>query len=102
MKMYKTKVMNGSNSLIVQHHNTTIIYHDYETNVIHLNNGGWYSKTTKERINSYIKDFGYKLYQKNYQWFIEYPHGEKVEYFNHMTLEPISEKLKAVLEDMRA
>ena len=74
MKMYKTKVMNGSNSLIVQHHNTTIIYHDLLTNVIHLNNGGWYSKTTKERI----------------------------EYFNHMTLEPISEKLKAVLEDMRA
>ena len=63
--------------------------------MIHLNNGGWYSKTTKERIHSYIKDFGYKLYQKNYQWFIEYPHGEKVEYFNHMTLEPISEKLKS-------
>ena len=102
MKMYKTNIVNENNQLLVIHHNTVIIKHNLKDNIIHLNNGGWYSKTTKDRIHSYIKDFGYKLYQKNYQWFIEYPHGEKVEYFNHMTLEPISEKLKAVLEDMRA
>ena len=42
-------------------------------NEVILNNGGWYTSTTKRRMNE-ISDalgFDFKVYQKNYNWFVE-------------------------------
>jgi hypothetical protein len=41
---------------------------------IELSSGGWKTLTTKERLNRYLPN-GFKLYQKNWEWYIE--HGDK-------------------------
>jgi hypothetical protein len=39
---------------------------------IHLNTGGWFTTTTKRRMNQFAYQFcdnAFSVYQKNYQWF---------------------------------
>ena len=38
-----------------------------------LNNGGWYTSTTKRRMNQIAEALGFdfKVYQKNYNWYAE-------------------------------
>ena len=69
---YKTTTFVQDKKINVIHHSTKIIEHDVENNTITLNNGGWYSKTTKDRMHSYlIENADYKLYQKKGNWFID-------------------------------
>lgn len=64
-------------------HNTDILI--FENNTIKLNNGGWYSKTTKDRMNEYLT--GYYIKQKDYQWYVVNTiTGDTVDYQNNMTL----------------
>ena len=53
-------------------HSTLIVVFDSEK--ITLDNGGWYTPTTKKRMNQASSDFslGFKVYQKNYEWYCEY------------------------------
>ena len=53
-------------------HNTVVVA--FDTRKITLNNGGWYTPTTKKRMNQASDDFllGFKVYQKNYEWYCEY------------------------------
>lgn len=42
-------------------------------NVIKLNTGGWFSKTTKTRMNQFANNFangGFYVYQKKFNWFV--------------------------------
>ena len=79
----------------VVHHATKIIEHDVENNTIKLNNGGWYSKTTKDRMHSYlIENANYRLYQRKGNWFIDqvdksndYKTIKTIPYENNMILE---------------
>ena len=69
---YKTTTFVEDKKINVVHHATKIIEHDVENNTIKLNNGGWYSKTTKDRMHSYlIENAHHKLYQKKGKWFVE-------------------------------
>lgn len=41
--------------------------------VVTLNTGGWFSRTTKVRMNQFSHNFTdgrFGVYQKNYQWFV--------------------------------
>jgi hypothetical protein len=43
-------------------------------NVITLQTGGWFSRTTKVRMNQFSHHFvngSFGVYQKNYQWFVD-------------------------------
>ena len=69
---YKTTTFVEDKKINVIHHATKIIEHDVENNTITLNNGGWYSKTTKDRMHSYlIENASFRLYQKKGNWFID-------------------------------
>ena len=69
---YKTTTFIEDKKINVVHHATKIIEHDVENNTIKLNNGGWYSKTTKDRMLSYlIENASYRLYQKKGDWFLD-------------------------------
>ena len=60
------------NTIALRHHNTDIIKLDrrmYAT----LDNGGWYSVTTKKKLNSVLKQFGVSIVQKNFVWYIDCP-----------------------------
>lgn len=49
----------------VRYHNTYIVRF-FRDGGITLHNGGWYTSTTKERMNEFITG---RVYQKNHDWF---------------------------------
>jgi len=57
---------------------------------IRIFDGGWSSNTTKERLNALLQLMKYESYemvadcvfQKNFQWFLQYNNGEKTAFQN--------------------
>lgn len=50
-------------------HNNLIAYKKYSSLII--TNAGWFSNTTKERLNGLLDSIGFnKIYQKNFEWFL--------------------------------
>jgi hypothetical protein len=69
---YKTTTFVEGDTINVVHHSTKIIEHDVLKKTIRLNNGGWFSKTTKDRMHSYlITNADYMLYQKKGAWILD-------------------------------
>jgi hypothetical protein len=69
---YKTTTFVEGDTINVVHHSTKIIEHDVLNKTIRLNNGGWFSKTTKDRMHSYlITNTDYRLYQKKGAWILD-------------------------------
>lgn len=75
MKSHNTVVFRDEGKRKVVYHKTVVISHDLEKNEIKINSGGWQTKTTKDRINAYFKEYlnnhWLRVYSKNYQWKIE-------------------------------
>lgn len=69
---HATSVENNDNYTQVKYHGTNVVYFDKDS--IILNTGGWFTQTTKNRMNqaSNVFNLKYKVFQKNYQWFINY------------------------------
>lgn len=65
----------------VQYYDTVIVEKAGDKTI--LNSGGFYTKTTKERINSEI--YPSYISQKNYEWFIN-KKGEKIPFFDGITI----------------
>lgn len=59
-------VVRDDGGLGVRLHNTEVVIH-YKDKII-LNSGGWYSVTTKARMNEYTP---FNICQKNYEWFVD-------------------------------
>lgn len=71
--------------------------------VYRLDSGGWHSKTTKERLDRYISDFGAGLYQKNWNWYIldnENRDSEPIEYRDNIKLYRWNGKLKEYTKEL--
>jgi len=64
----------NTNCSTVVLHRTAIAVYDHNTNALKLNTGGWYSVTTKSRLNAILQGlmFGASVYQKNFDWFLNY------------------------------
>ena len=46
---------------------------------VHLNTGGWFTRTTKVRMNQFANQFcggRFSVYQKNYDWFVRLADGQ--------------------------
>ena len=55
---------------------------------IELFDGGWQTKTTKSRLNAILSAFGMDgecVFQKNFQWFVNY-NGSTIPFFSGMRL----------------
>jgi hypothetical protein len=67
-------------------HSTTVVQFDHLH--IKLNSGGWRTVTTKTRMNQASNQFGlgYRVYQKNYDWFVDYQ-GHQYPFFDGMTID---------------
>jgi len=59
-------VIRDDGGLAVRLHNTEVVIH-YKDKII-LNTNGWYTNTTKARINEFSP---FSVYQRNYEWFID-------------------------------
>ena len=64
----------NTNCSTVVLHRTAIAVYDHNTQALKLNTGGWYSVTTKSRLNAILQGLiaGASVYQKNFDWFLNY------------------------------
>ena len=64
----------NTNCSTVVLHRTAIAVYDHNTQALKLNTGGWYSVTTKSRLNAILSEIfvGACVYQKNWDWFFNY------------------------------
>ena len=72
------------NTIALRHHHTDIIKLDrrmYAT----LDNGGWYSVTTKKKLNSVLNEFNVSIVQKSFIWYI-YDKSNGKQFQNGMVL----------------
>ena len=69
------------NMLIHFYHQTPVVAK--KDGKIWLNNGGYFTSTTKERINRYSP---YRVYQRDYEWYVSYE-GKELEFKNGMVLD---------------
>lgn len=70
---------------IGRYHSTDVIkFNDQE---IILDSGGWQTVTTKTRLNQASNQFdlGFSVYQKNFEWFVDY-RGQTFPFEDGMTL----------------
>ena len=79
---HKTTISTDDNITSIKYHNTDVV--KFGPNWIVLNSGGYRSATTKRKMNqtSQVYDLGYKVYQKDYDWFVNYK-GNIIEYNNN-------------------
>jgi hypothetical protein len=65
---------------------STAIVVDYADGRLRLANGGWETKSTKERINRHLPK-GYKLTSEDSEWGIDTPDG-RIEFKSGMVIDP--------------
>ena len=70
-----TTVGTSNGTTKIMYHSTVVV--EFDIDVITLNNGGYFSKTTKRRMNhtSGQSNLGYKVYQKGGVWYVDYDGG---------------------------
>lgn len=73
---YKIETPTG---FIIRYHNTNIIVK--ENNSLKIYNGGYETRTTKERINEFLP-MGYYVFQKSYNWFLKLPDDKIIPFEN--------------------
>ncbi len=80
-----SRVENDKAYTVVTYHSTDVV--KFNEKKIILNNGGWRTNTTKNRINQTSNQFnlGYNVFQKDFEWFIEY-NGKVIPFENNITL----------------
>lgn len=86
---HKTSVFTHENTTFVKYHWTNVVAFNRDT--ITLNTGGFETNTTKTRMNQTSNQFdlGFRVYQKNFDWFVEYD-GKTFEFLsNELTLERV-------------
>jgi len=85
-KGVSTSVYSDNGVTHCQYHNTRVVSFDSEA--ITLRTGGWSTVTTKTRMNQASNQFGlgYQVFQKNFDWFVDY-HGSVIPFDgNELTL----------------
>ena len=72
-----TTVITEDNISTVMLHGNHIATYYHDTKELALFDGGWQSNTTKSRLNALCQEFatGYKVFQKNWDWFVADFHG---------------------------
>ena len=55
-------------------HRTAIAVYDHNNQALKLNTGGWYSVTTKSRLNAILSELitGARVFQRDFNWFLNY------------------------------
>lgn len=69
---HATKIIKENNIIAIKYHNTKVV--EFDDSFIMLNHGGYKTQTTKTRMNQASNQFnlGYRVYQKNYVWYVDY------------------------------
>lgn len=72
-----TTVHAENGTTVVTYHSTPIVTFDGKRVI--LNTGGWFTATTKTRMNQAACQFGlpYSVHQEKFRWFVDTPEGTK-------------------------
>jgi len=71
-------IRQDSTTIIVKFHNSIIVELNYKQRTIKLYNDGYFTSTTKERLNQFIPA-GYRIFQQAGQWYV-YEHASGINY----------------------
>ena len=68
-------------------HRTAIAVYDHKNQALKLNTGGWYSVTTKSRLNAILDQlmYGARVFQKDFNWYLSY-NNQTVDFWDGMIL----------------
>ena len=86
---HATSVYTHEDTTYVKYHWTNVV--SFNRDEITLNTGGYFTNTTKTRMNQTSNQFGlgFRVYQKNFDWFAEY-NGKTFEFLkDELTLERV-------------
>lgn len=69
---HATSIRSDGNAVVVRYHSTDVV--KFSPKTITLNTGGHFTHSTKTRMNQTSNQYnlGYRVYQKNYDWFVKY------------------------------
>ena len=83
----KVEYNSNTNCSWVVLHRTAIAVYDHNTQALKLNTGGWYSVTTKSRLNAILQGLiaGASVFQKNFDWYLNY-NNQTVDFWDGMIL----------------
>ena len=84
---YKTAWYGNNANGSVIYTNTNIV--DWDENSIKLNSDGWQTVTTKKKMNqtSEMFDLDFKVFQKDFDWFVRLPNGSVIDYYDNMEID---------------
>jgi hypothetical protein len=85
-KKGNTGVLQYEGRLIVTYHHTTIV--ECGHNGIILNSGGWYTLTTKQRMNQASEelDLGFRIHQEDFLWYVTLRDGKVIPFRDGMVI----------------
>ena len=77
----------NTNCSSVYLHGHQIATLDHSTNALKINSCGYQTNTTKSRLNAILEEvkWGYKVFQKNFNWFVSYQ-GQTANFWDGMIL----------------
>jgi hypothetical protein len=69
---YKTRVLTDEDKSRVFFHETPVV--SFNERTITLDTGGWWTRTTKVRMNQASQEFGlgFHVFQKAHDWFVDF------------------------------
>lgn len=77
--------------IFIRHHGTDILTYTRPSvtrpSAVILDNGGWYSATTKARFNWYLNEHNVSVFQLNHEWFVDlHDRADPIPYRNRMSI----------------
>lgn len=79
LKAYATTAYEGEDGLEVLHHGNLIARYRATDRVLEVWNAGWYSKTTKDRLNAVLGYYNAGwIQQRDWVWYLHTDDGESV------------------------
>ena len=77
----------STNCSTVVLHRTAIAVYDHKNQALKLNTGGWYSVTTKSRLNAILDQLitGARVFQRDFNWYLNY-NNQTVDFWDGMVL----------------
>lgn len=80
-----TSIRTAGGTTYVRYHGTDVVA--FNSRHVWLDSGGWQTVTTKLRMNQASNQFdlGYRVYQKDFQWYVNTPNGV-VEFQDNMVI----------------
>ena len=69
------------------YHQSAVVVRSADGHRLRLDSHGYQTSTTKERITRHLP-VGYRVVQRDYEWYVETPDGERIEFEDGMVIEP--------------